>query len=87
MIASRMICYGLLLFTSLALALFCIVLWFHKRQKHDPAEFYFGMLCLAFSLRVCYPFLRLWGVPSVRVYALEDAARTLSLGMCGAAAR
>ena len=79
MIASRMIFYGILCFGSLALALFCTVLWFGRRKQRDPAAFWFGFLCLTFALRVCYPFFRLWGIPSVRMlYALEDAA-----ALCG----
>lgn len=80
LIASRMIFYSLLFFPSLTLALFCIVLW--KRQKDSPADnhsdsasFYFGILSLSFALRICYPFLRMFGVPLVRtLYAMEDAA-------------
>lgn len=110
--ASRMIFYGILCFSSLSLALFCMVLWFGRKGRRDPAAFWFGLLCLTFALRMCYPFLRLWGIPFVRpLYALEDAAAlcgiycavrislylfladrwkriqqaaaTLSLGMCG----
>lgn len=80
LIASRMVFYGLLCFSALALALFCAALWLGKKERRDPAAFYFGALCLSFALRVCYPFLRLWGVPLVRpLYALEDAAALLGL--------
>lgn len=73
LVAWRMIFYGLLFFPSLALSLFCVTLWIRKR--FDPAAFYFGMLSLSFALRICYPFLRLSGAPSVSaLYALEDAA-------------
>lgn len=79
MAASRMIFYGILCFSALALALFCVVFWFWRKGRRDPAAFWFGLLCLTFSLRVCYPFLHLWGVPFVRpLYALEDAA-----ALCG----
>lgn len=79
MAASRMVFYGIFCFSSLALALFCVVLWFGQKGQRDPAAFWFGLLCLTFALRVCYPFLRLWGVPFVRpLYALEDAA-----ALCG----
>lgn len=80
MVSSRMIFYGLLCFASLSLALFCMVLWRGKNERRDPAAFWFGLLCLAFGLRVCYPFLRMWGVPLVRsLYALEDMLALLSL--------
>lgn len=80
MISSRMIFYGLLCFSSLSLALFCLVLWLDKRERRDGVSFYFGLLCLFFALRVCYPFLRLWGIPLVRsLYALEDLAAMAGL--------
>lgn len=85
LIASRMIFYSLLFFPSLTLALFCIVLW--RRQKGSPADngsdstaFYFGLLSLSFALRICYPFLRLFGVPLVRtLYAMEDATAMMGI--------
>lgn len=79
MMASRMVFYGIFCFGSLALALFCMVLWLGRKAQRDPAAFWFGLLCLTFALRVCYPFVRLWGIPFVRpLYALEDAA-----ALCG----
>ncbi|MBD5476958.1 MAG: HAMP domain-containing histidine kinase [Lachnospiraceae bacterium] len=75
LIASRMLIYGLLFFSSLTLSLFCIVLWERKEDGGRAATFYFGMLSLSFAVRICYPFLRLFGVPLVRtLYAIEDAA-------------
>lgn len=72
LIAYRMLFYGLLFFTPLTLALFCTI-FFRKKEHSQPALFYFGMLCLSFALRICYPFLRLAGIPLVRpLYALED---------------
>lgn len=79
MAAFRMVFYGAFCFGSLALALFCTALWLGRKEQRDPAAFWFGLLCLTFALRVCYPFLRLWGAPFVRaLYALEDAA-----ALCG----
>lgn len=70
MITERMMVYGFLCFGSLALALSQLALWFFDRDKQGSR---LGLLALAFSLRVCYPFLRALGVPSVRpLYALED---------------
>ena len=75
LIASRMLIYGLLFFSSLTLSLFCIVLWERREDSGRTATFYFGMLSLSFALRICYPFLRLSGIPFVRtLYAVEDAA-------------
>lgn len=75
LIAFRMLLYGFLFFSSLTLSLFCIVLWERKKEDNKNAAFYFGMLSLSFALRICYPFLRLFGVPLVRtLYAVEDAA-------------
>lgn len=75
LIASRMFIYGLLFFSSLTLTLFCIMLWTRRDGGSKTVTFYFGMLSLSFALRICYPFLRLFGVPLVRtLYAIEDAA-------------
>ncbi|MDE7197919.1 MAG: HAMP domain-containing histidine kinase [Lachnospiraceae bacterium] len=75
LISSRMLVYGLLFFSSLTLSLFCIVLWERREKGENAVTFYFGMMSLSFALRICYPFLRLFGVPLVRtLYAVEDAA-------------
>lgn len=75
LIACRMLLYGLLFFSSLTLSLFCIVLWERREAGGKTATFYFGMLSLSFALRICYPFLRMLGMPLVRtLYAVEDAA-------------
>lgn len=75
LISSRMLIYAMLFFSSLTLSLFCIALWNRKEDGGRAATFYFGMLSLSFAVRICYPFLRLFGVPLVRtLYAIEDAA-------------
>ncbi len=75
LISLRMLLYGFLFFSSLTLSLFCIALWERKKSDGSTATFYFGMLSLSFALRICYPFLRLFGVPFVRaLYVVEDAA-------------
>lgn len=80
LVSSRMLLYGLFFSISLTLSLFCLVLWKKEEVASDPALFYFGMMCLSFSLRICYPFFRMLGLPSVRIlYALEDAAALLCL--------
>ena len=82
MTASRMVFYGVFCFGSLALSLFCIVLWFGRKEQRDPAAFWFGLLCLTFALRVCYPFFRLWGVPFVRPLSAEFTARCVFPCIC-----
>lgn len=75
MLTARMMVYGLLCFGSLAVALSNLALWLFDRDKQNRR---LGLLCLAFALRVSYPFLRALGVPPARtLYALED--------FCGAA--
>lgn len=81
LISERMIFYGFLCFTSLTLALFSSAVWIGLR--HDPRSrenFFLGILALSFSIRICYPFLRLAGVPLIRpLYALEDAMAALGI--------
>lgn len=75
LLTARMMIYGLLCFGSLAAALSNLALWLFDRDKQNRR---LGLLCLAFTLRVSYPFLRALGVPLVRpLYAMED--------FCGAA--
>lgn len=70
MLTARMMVYGLLCFGSLAVALSNLALWLLDRDKQNRR---LGLLCLAFAVRVSYPFLRALGVPLVRsLYALED---------------
>lgn len=73
LLVSRTIIYGALCFCALAVALSNLALWVFGRRKGDRPTLWLGLLCLAFALRVCYPFLRTLGVPLVRpLYALED---------------
>lgn len=77
MAAARMMVYGLLCFVSLGLALSSLALWLFDREAQ---RFRLGLLCLAFALRVCYPFLRTLGIPLVRpLYALEDFCANVAL--------
>lgn len=79
-ISLRMLIYGFLFSSSLTLSLFCIVLWWRRVDKNDSTAFYFGMLSLSFALHICYPFVRMFGVPLVRtLYAVEDAAALFSI--------
>lgn len=78
-VALRMALYGLLCFASLAVALFSVTVWL-RPQNRDPLYLWFGVLCLGFALRVCYPFFRAAGVPLIRpLYALEDLGSFLVL--------
>lgn len=78
LIAARTLLYGLLFFSSLTLSLFCIILWRRKNKASYSVEFYFGMLSFSFALRICYPFLRLFGIPLVRtLYIIEDVSALL----------
>ena len=77
LITARLAVYGLLCFGALAVALSQLGLWLLDR---DRAARRLGVLCLAFALRVCYPFLRALGVPLIRtLYALEDVCGGLVL--------
>lgn len=73
--AARMLLYGGFCAVALTLALFCMVYWKRRETDANAVTFYFGMISLSFALRICYPFFRLFGVPSVKIlYAIEDAA-------------
>lgn len=80
LLVSRMTVYGVLCFSSLAIALSNLALWAMGRRKGDRLSLRLGLLCLAFALRVSYPFLRALGAPLVRpLYALEDFCGTAVL--------
>lgn len=77
MIAARLIIYGFLCFSSLAIALSYLAQWL---IGHNRLMRWLGLLCLAFALRVSYPFLRMLGAPLVApLYALEDVCGNLVL--------
>lgn len=90
LITVRMLFYGFLVFTSLALALFAAVIWYGtKKDRISNENFWLGILGLSFSLRVCYPFIHMLGISSGNLaYVLENImasfglfciARTISL--------
>lgn len=67
-------------FSTLALALFSIAVWYGNRKQVGSLYPWFGLLSLSFALRVSYPFVRAVGVPLVRpLYAVEDAAFLLGM--------
>ncbi len=77
MLATRFAVYGLLCFAAAALALSNLAHWLLGR---DRVAQYMGILCLAFSVQMLYPFLRAWGVPLIRpLYALEDLCGNILL--------
>ena len=79
LVGLRLIIYGFLSFTAIALSVFCLSNWFGQK-KRDSISFYFGVLCLAFGIRVCYPFVRFLGIPLITsLYALEDFATMVSI--------
>lgn len=81
LIAVRMLFYGFLAFTSLALALFAAVIWFGTRKTGASGEnFWLGILGLSFSLRVCYPFIHMLGSSGQSAaYVLENTMAALGL--------
>ena len=79
LIGTRLIIYGFLAFTSIALSVFCLSNWLGQK-KRDSITFYFGTLCLSFGVRVCYPFIRFIGVGVIRpFYALEDLGALIGI--------
>lgn len=74
MISSRLVFYGFLCFTTLAAALYSMSIWLQQKSGiQNQLHLYLGILAFSFSIRVLYPFLRLFGVPLVGpLYALED---------------
>lgn len=72
--AARIIFYGLLAFSSIAVALYSLAIWLSARGAQEGSMHrYCGILAMSFGIRACYPFIHLAGVPGVRVwYALED---------------
>lgn len=81
LITIRMLFYGLLVFTSLALALFAAVIWFGTRKGRASGEnFWLGILGLSFSLRLCYPFIHMLGISGGNpAYVLENTMASLGL--------
>ncbi|WP_297212713.1 sensor histidine kinase [uncultured Flavonifractor sp.] len=77
MITARLMVYGLLCFSALAVALYHLAQWL---MSQDRLMRWMGLLSLAFALWVCYPFLRSLGVPSVRLlYGVEDISSNIVL--------
>lgn len=81
LITVRMLFYGFLVFTSLALALFAAVIWCGTKKGRASSEnFWLGILGLSFSLRICYPFIHMLGISSGNLaYVLENLMASLGL--------
>lgn len=81
LITIRMLFYGFLVFTSLALALFAAVVWYGTKKIRTSTEnFWLGILGLSFALRLCYPFVHMLGISSGNLpYILENSMATLGL--------
>ncbi len=81
LITIRILFYGLLVFTSLALGLFAAVIWWDtKRNRASSENFWLGILGLSFSLRVCYPFIHMLGISGGNAaYILENTTAALGL--------
>lgn len=69
-----MLFYAFLCATSIALALFASAVWFGMRKESSGHEnLWLGIFSLSFAMRICYPFLRAYGIPLTEsLYALED---------------
>ena len=81
LITIRILFYGFLVFTSLALALFAAVIWFGTKNGRASSEnFWLGILGLSFSLRLCYPFIHMLGISDGNLaYILENTMASLGL--------
>ena len=81
LIMIRMLFYGFLVFTSLALALFTAVIWCGTKKNRTFSEnCWLGILGLSFALRVCYPFIHMLGIFGENLtYVLENAMAALGL--------
>lgn len=74
LILTRILYYGFLVFSSFTLAIFSSVIWLGLKNKTNTKEnLWFGILTLSFSLRLCYPFVHIFGLPFNKFfYCLED---------------
>lgn len=81
LITIRMLFYGFLVFTSLALALFAAVIWCGTKKNRASSEnCWLGFLGLSFSLRVCYPFIHMLGISGGNLaYVLETTMASFGL--------
>lgn len=75
MFAARMLVYGVLCFSSLAIGLGYLSQWLWGKERTAR---WMGLLSLAFALKVCYPFLRALGLDAAHpLFALEDVCGSI----------
>lgn len=81
MISLRLLFYGCLCFSSLAIALYSIVIWLQDRSsKEHRSHMIFGIFALSFAIYCAYPFGKLIGISATRLsYAIEDSMMMLCL--------
>lgn len=73
------IAYSAAFFVPLALALFTLTIW---RTAGDKISFWFGLLCISFSLYVSYYFVRLLNLPLGEWWYLIQSAAFYGLCFC-----
>lgn len=73
------IAYSAAFFVPLALALFTLTIW---RTAGDRISFWFGLLCISFSLYVSYYFVRLLNLPLGEWWYLIQSAAFYGLCFC-----
>ncbi len=83
LILQRVVIYCLFSFSSLAIALYSLVLWLKDRhQKAYYLHFDFGIFALCFGLYSLYPFFPLFHLPThTLIYALQDSLIMMCLYM------
>ncbi|HBI8352315.1 TPA: histidine kinase [Clostridioides difficile] len=69
----RLLFYGIICFTTFAIAIFSLSVWFLSNKS--KIYLYFGCMCVFFAIHVSYPFVHLLGLPLVSfTYAVEDSS-------------
>ncbi|MBY2232019.1 sensor histidine kinase [Clostridioides difficile] len=69
----RLLFYSIICFTTLAIAIFSLSVWFLSNKS--KLYLYFGCMCVFFAIHVSYPFVHLLGLPLVSfTYAVEDSS-------------
>lgn len=81
LITIRMLFYGFFVFTSLALFLFTAIVWYGTKKAEASGEnFWLWLLCISFSIRLCYPFIHTLGISGgILSYTLENSMAALNL--------
>lgn len=79
LILTRMLYYGFLVVSSFTLSIFSSVIWLgFKNNTATKQNLWLGVLAFIFSLRLCYPFVHIFGLPFNKLlYCLEDTLTAL----------